>query len=230
MTNASRSRVARRWVRPLVGAAAAVLVVGACGSGDDGEDAVATSTSVTAFPTIPPITTATTAAPPTTVNPNAGPTFPPPPSTTVAGASPGSTAAGGGSGDAAGTYTVKAGDYLSGIAKKLGVDFNALLEVNGFTSDSLIVPGQKIKVPSGGNGGGGTDTTAAGGGSDTTAAGGATTTAAGGVAGTYTVQANDYLAGIAKKLGVDYNKLLEVNGFTADSVIHPGDKIKVPAS
>lgn len=208
-----------------------MLVLGACGSGDDdGGDAAETATSVTAFPTLPPVTTtpAITLAPPTTVELGSGPTLAPAPATTVAGQPPGGGGGGGGgggSGDVAGQYTVQPNDGLAKIADNLGVDYQALLDVNGFTADSLIVPGQKIKVPGGGSdsgaasadGGGGDDS------SDTTAAG------SGDVAGVYTVQANDYLTGIAEKLDVDYAELLAVNGFTDTSVIHPGDKIKVPA-
>jgi LysM repeat protein len=47
----------------------------------------------------------------------------------------------------AGTYTVVAGDYWVGIARKLGVDYKALLAVNGATAQTRLDPGQKIKVP-----------------------------------------------------------------------------------
>jgi LysM repeat protein len=218
MTNALRSRLAR----PLVLAAAAVLVLGACGGDDDGADGddAASGTTTSVFPTIPPVgTTATTlapgqpAAPPTTVTPGQV-TFPPAPSTTVAGAT--TTVAG----NVAGVYTVQPNDYLAGIADKLDVDYDALLEVNGFTADTVIHPGDKIKVPAGGSGGGtdgSTSTTAAAGGG-----GGAT------AGGTYTVESGDCWVCIAEKLGVDYDDLLSVNGATADTVLIPGQQIKVP--
>jgi LysM repeat protein len=47
----------------------------------------------------------------------------------------------------AGSYTVVAGDYWVGIAKKLGVDYKELLAVNGATAQTALQPGQKIKVP-----------------------------------------------------------------------------------
>jgi LysM repeat protein len=47
----------------------------------------------------------------------------------------------------AGTYTVVAGDYWVGIARKLGVDYKSLLAVNGATAQTRLDPGQKIKVP-----------------------------------------------------------------------------------
>jgi len=47
------------------------------------------------------------------------------------------------------TYTVVAGDTLSGIARNHGVTLGALLKVNGMTQTSLIVPGQSLQLPSG---------------------------------------------------------------------------------
>jgi LysM repeat protein len=229
MTNVLRSRFAR----PLVLAAAALIALGACGGDDDGaggEESGGTTTLASVFPTIPPVGTTApaggvTLAPvatnpdgtpiaPTTVAPGSGQTSPPPPSTTttIAGQTPEGVA---------GFYTVKAGDCLACIAQDLGVDFNALLEVNGFTADSLITPGQKIKVPSGGTATGDSSGSA----SSTTAASSSGSPA---VAGQYTVVAGDCWTCIAKKLGVDYDDLLSVNGANADTLLVPGQKIKVP--
>lgn len=48
-----------------------------------------------------------------------------------------------------GTYTVKAGDYLSGIAAKTGTTVNAIIEANGWSDgiDHKLFPGDKIKLP-----------------------------------------------------------------------------------
>jgi peptidoglycan endopeptidase LytE len=48
-----------------------------------------------------------------------------------------------------GTYTVVNGDFLSGIAQKLGVKLGSLLAVNQMTTSSLIYPGLQLKVPAG---------------------------------------------------------------------------------
>ncbi len=48
-----------------------------------------------------------------------------------------------------GTYTVKAGDYLDGIAHRNGVTLSALLKANGLKSTSLILPGDRLAIPSG---------------------------------------------------------------------------------
>lgn len=47
------------------------------------------------------------------------------------------------------TYTVVNGDFLSGIAQKLGVKLGSLLAVNQMTANSLIYPGMQLKVPAG---------------------------------------------------------------------------------
>lgn len=47
------------------------------------------------------------------------------------------------------SYTIVPGDTLSGIAQRAGVSFSALLEVNGMTATSLIMPGQDIRLPAG---------------------------------------------------------------------------------
>jgi peptidoglycan endopeptidase LytE len=46
-------------------------------------------------------------------------------------------------------YTVRAGDTLVGIAARHGVTLGSLLAVNDLTVTSLIVPGQRLTLPSG---------------------------------------------------------------------------------
>ena len=52
---------------------------------------------------------------------------------------------------------------------------------------------------------------------------------AGSVAGTYTVQAGDYLYGIAGRSGVSIDALLTANTLSLESVIIPGQKLAIPA-
>lgn len=48
-------------------------------------------------------------------------------------------------------YTVVSGDNLTRIAKKLDVSLDRLLTVNGLTRQSIIRPGQRLRIPEGGN-------------------------------------------------------------------------------
>jgi LysM repeat protein len=68
------------------------------------------------------------------------------------GTAPGTTAA---ANPASGTapsaaYTVVPGDYLFGIAAKMNVRLAALLQANGLTPTSLILPGRQLTIPPGG--------------------------------------------------------------------------------
>jgi LysM repeat protein len=47
------------------------------------------------------------------------------------------------------TYVVVAGDFLAGIAAKLGVALPQLLAANNLKAKSVIVPGDKLIVPAG---------------------------------------------------------------------------------
>jgi LysM repeat protein len=212
----------RPLIRTFAVAVGALVILGACSSGG-GSGSSTTTVPTTAFSTIP-IQTTTTAPP----LPGQG-----------GGAGAGTTVAGGAAAGGA-TYTVVQNDYFVGIANKLGVPLQALLDANGMTATSLITPGMKLKVPQTASssttaaaGGGSSSTTAAGGSGSSTTAGStsstaATTTTVPGAGGTYTVQPNDYWNGIAQKLGVDVDDLTAFNDMTINTTIHPGDKLKVP--
>lgn len=114
------------------------------------------------------------------------------------------------------TYTVRAGDFLSGIAVKLNVSLKDLLQVNGLTTSSLIVPGMQLAVP-------GRATSTAGAPAKATAA-----TPKPAAATTYTVVSGDYLTGIAAKLKVSTTALLTANKLSLNSLIWPGMQLVVP--
>jgi LysM repeat protein len=203
-------------VRTLVVVGAGVALLAACSSGGGGSSSSTTVSASTAFSTIP-IATTTTA-------PAAG----------QGGGSPtDSTAAGGGGAAGGATYTVVSGDYLLGIAKKLGVPLQSLLDANGMNANSLITPGQKLKIPAATTGST-TATTAAGGSGGSTAsstassAAATTTTTVADAPGTYTVRPNDGWSIIAARLGVDAADLAAFNDLTLNSVLIPGQKLRIP--
>jgi LysM repeat protein len=199
-----QSRPNRILLRTVAVAGGALAILAACSTGGGGSSGSTTTVATTAFSTIP---IQTTTAPQTA------------PGQTGGGSASGGSASGGP------TYTVVSGDYFLGIAKKLGVPLQSLLDANGMTTDSLLTPGQKLKVPSANAT---SSTTAAGASTSAGSTAPTTTTTLPGAGGTYTVQPNDYWAGIAQKLGVNVDDLIAFNDATARTVIHPGDKLKVP--
>src|SRR5690349_18070244 len=120
----------RPIVRTLVVAGAGLALLAACSSGGGSSSSSTTVSASTAFSTIPIATTTTVAA-----TPGQGQ------------GGPADSTGGGGAAAGGATYTVVSGDYLLGIAKKLGVPLQSLLDANGLNANSLITPGQKLKIP-----------------------------------------------------------------------------------
>jgi LysM repeat protein len=198
----------RSMARTLVAAGAGLALLAACSSGGGGGSASTSTTPSTAFSTIPIATTTTVPA--------------------AAGQTPDSSATGGGGTAADGaTHTVVSGDYLLGIAKKLGVPLQSLLDANGMSATSLITPGQKLKIPAATTGST-TATTAGSGGGTATSAAATTTTTVADAPGTYTVRPNDGWSIIANRLGVDAADLAAFNDLTLNSVLIPGQKLRIP--
>lgn len=119
--------------------------------------------------------------------------------------------------DAPTTYTVRAGDTISGIAARYGLSTASVLTLNGLSWKSLIFPGQvlKLKKP--------TNTKSAAAAPDTPAS---NTTAS----STYSVKAGDTISAIARKFGVTVQKVLSANKLTWSSIIYPGQKITIPGA
>lgn len=112
-------------------------------------------------------------------------------------------------------YVVKPGDFLAGIAAKVGVALAELLSVNNLTTKSLILPGDKLVVPA--------DAT-------TLAPAAAAPPAPTAGAIVYTVKAGDYLMSIAASNKVTLADLLAVNKITVKSLITPGMQLALPAN
>jgi LysM repeat protein len=128
---------------------------------------------------------------------------------------PTSTFASGSPGASATQYVVKAGDFLAGIAAKVGVALPALLSANNLTTKSLILPGDTLTVPAGGS-------------KPAAAAPAATGPVAGALL--HTVKSGDFLLGIAALYKVTLADLLAVNKLTAKSVISPGRQLALPSN
>ena len=102
---------------------------------------------------------------------------------------------------ATGTYTVVAGDTLSGIAQRFGTTWQTLQALNGLANPNLINVGQVLKV---------------------------TGSASAPTARTVTVKSGDTLSGIAAANGTDWATLQRINGIANASLIYPGQVIKLP--
>ncbi|MEP7042205.1 MAG: phage tail tip lysozyme [Dokdonella sp.] len=121
---------------------------------------------------------------------------------------PGGSSQGGG---AQGSYTVKSGDTLSGIAQSHGVSVAALEQANPqIHNANLIYPGQSLHIPAGA-----TNPTGGGAGSN---------------AQTYTVKSGDTLSGIGQRFGVDWHVLAQLNHLSNPSLIFPGEKLQINGS
>src|SRR5699024_4603634 len=86
-------------------------------------------------------------------------------------------------GSSSGSYTIQAGDTLSGIAAKQGLSLSALLRTNGLSVSSVIFPGQTLTLSD--------DASTS---SVSTASSSSTSDSSG---GSYKVKSGDTLSGIA---------------------------------
>ena len=114
----------------------------------------------------------------------------------------------------AAVYTVKSGDTLGGIAAKHNISLNSIFSFNGLSGSSVIYPGQKIKV------GGAAQ-------SGSSQAASAKPPTASTPAQSYTVKSWDTLGGIAAKHNVSLGSIFSLNALSSNSVIYPGQKVKV---
>lgn len=97
------------------------------------------------------------------------------------------------------TYTVRAGDTLSGIAARYGTTWQELQRVNRLPDPNKIYPGQVL-----------------------------TLTGSASAARTYTVRNGDTLSAIAARHGTNWQTLARINQLTNPDLIHPGQVLRLP--
>lgn len=114
-------------------------------------------------------------------------------------------------------YTVARGDTISAIAGRYNLNTFAVLALNNLQPNTIIYPGQKIKL----NGTASPAPTP-----KAPAPAPAPGTAGGSV---YGVKSGDTLSAIAAKHGVRLSDLISWNGLSMTSIIYPGQKVKVGA-
>lgn len=108
-------------------------------------------------------------------------------------------------------YTVQEGDTLMLIAERYGLNLASLLALNGLSWRTAVAPGQVLKL---------------------TASGPIATPApepeAPPVEQHHTVAAGESLSAIANAYGVALAWILSANGFSASSIIYPGQVVVIP--
>ncbi|MDC2841279.1 LysM peptidoglycan-binding domain-containing protein [Limosilactobacillus mucosae] len=113
-----------------------------------------------------------------------------------------------------GTYTVKAGDTLSGIASRFSTSSSTLASLNSISNPNLIYVGQVLKVSAGATNS-----------SSTSSASNTATTAS-----SYTVKSGDTLSAIAAKYGTTYQALASANSISNPNDIYVGQVIKLSSA
>ena len=100
-----------------------------------------------------------------------------------------------------GTYVVKSGDTLSGIAAAHGTSWQELQRINGLANANLIFPGQVLRLPGGGK--------------------------PAPAKRTYVVRSGDNLSSIAARFGTSWQALAQKNGLANANLIFPGQVLKI---
>ena len=102
------------------------------------------------------------------------------------------------------TYTVQAGDTLSGIAARYGTNYQHIAEINGISDPNLIRVGQVLRI-----------------------SGNAPAAPAPAPSVTYTVVSGDTLSGIAARYGTSYQHIADINGISNPNLIRVGQVLKI---
>ncbi|MFJ6283715.1 LysM peptidoglycan-binding domain-containing protein [Pseudarthrobacter oxydans] len=116
-------------------------------------------------------------------------------------------------------YTIARGDTISAIAGKFGLSTAEVLKLNNLQANTIIYPGQKIKLSG----------SAAAPGAPSAAPAPAAPASAPAGGATYTVKPGDTLGAIAARHNVGLADVFSWNNLNMRSVIYPGQKIKVGA-
>ncbi|MCB1298585.1 MAG: LysM peptidoglycan-binding domain-containing protein [Microthrixaceae bacterium] len=108
------------------------------------------------------------------------------------------------------TYTVRPGDTVSGIAAQFGLRTADVLGHNGLSRDSIIHPGQVLRLLA--------------------ASAAPSTPAPSAPAAVHTVVSGDTISAIAARYGHTIDAVLNANGMTRASIIYPGQPVALPGA
>lgn len=107
-----------------------------------------------------------------------------------------------------GTYTIVAGDSASAIAGRFGMTISEFYALNGFTEQTVLLPGNTVRVNRGT-----TNNT--------------NTTNTNTSEGKYIIKAGDSIYSIANAHGMSMSEFKQLNGLTDNSLLLPGQVVKV---
>lgn len=113
-------------------------------------------------------------------------------------------------------YTIARGDTISGIAGKFGLNTSEVLKLNNLQPNTIIYPGQKIKLSGSAS-------------APAPAPASPAPAAPASAGGSYTVKSGDTLGAIAARHNVRLSDVFSWNNLNMRSIIYPGQQIKVGA-
>lgn len=108
------------------------------------------------------------------------------------------------------SYIVQLGEWVYSIARKFGIDPDALIAANNLQYPYDLSVGQELTIPASTGGTPEPGSTPMTGGTE------------------YTVQAGDWIASIAKKFSVTEQAIIDANNLVFPYIIYPGDVLTIP--
>ncbi len=129
-----------------------------------------------------------------------------------------STATQSGTASASGTYRVKAGDTVWGLARAHGTTVSAIIKANGLNANATIRIGQTLTIPG------------AGGASPVSQPVATSTAPTAKTTGSHKVVAGDTVWNLARSYGTSVSAITKANGLNANATIRIGQTLSVPGA
>lgn len=114
------------------------------------------------------------------------------------------------------SHVLQSGETLYSVSQSYGVSLRSVLEVNGLSEEDakLVHAGRRLRIPS----------------NAASSVKGSQGSAEKSAYEEYSAQKGDTLYGIARRSGISFTELLDINGFSPSYVLKEGDRLRVPFS